>query len=331
MSRGTEPLLALPAEAIRARRRPVAVALLFAWELAFALLIATPVHAWARRVWGAHPDGDAVLWRDGGHALLTWLGQAEATLPVASRTAILLLVAGAMLSQLPLGALLTSLGFARDDDGRAPRAATAMRAGIHAFFPLLVLLALVALTDAVVLGCGGALAPVVDRGFERSLGDARSFQLSVVVFGLFLLVTAVIGVFVDLARAAIGREAGLASIRGTVHPAWNVMLRGLRVAMTTMKRRGVARTFGAWAGRAALGAVLLGVGWLASSALGGRTGGAIVALFFVHQLVVLGRVALRASWLAHATRLVVPAQDELLELAAVRASEPPPPSEAVSA
>src|SRR5690606_3936791 len=50
---------------VRARRRPVATLLVYFWELAWALLVAAPVHAWARRSWGTHPDGDAVLFRPG--------------------------------------------------------------------------------------------------------------------------------------------------------------------------------------------------------------------------------------------------------------------------
>ena len=328
-----EPLLALPMNAIRARKRPGAIALLYLWELGFALLVATPVHAWARREWGSHPDGDALLWQPGGHALLAWIGDANAALPMVIRTAIVMLAVGAAFSQLPLGALFAALGFARDDEGRAPRSASALRAGINAFFPLVVVLAFLALTDLVVLGIGGAVASAANTGFERSLGDARSFQLHVVLLALFVLLSAFIGVFFDLVRAAIGREAGLASIRGSVHPAWNVMLRGLRVAITASKSRGLLRAFAAWLARWSAGVVLLGVGWMASSFLGGMGGAAVVALFAIHQLVVLGRVALRASWLAHAMRLVIPAQDDLLERAAAAASalEEEKPVESASA
>lgn len=320
----SEPIHNLAAGEIRARKRPGAIVLLYLWELAFALLIATPIHAWARRAWGSHPDGDAVLWKDGGRALLTWLGQVDAALPVVSRTAIVLLVVGAVFSQLPLGALLASLAFERGPTppnfprtlgGQSPRAGTAMRAGMNAFFPLVVVLAFLAVTNAIVLGLGTALASAMDHGFERKLGDAQSFQLHVAVVAFFFLISAFAGVFVDLARAAIGREAGLASMRGSVHPAWNMMLRGIRVAITTSRNRGIYRALRAWAVRAGSGVVLLAIGWIAASSLGGKGGGALIALWVIHQGVVLGRVALRASWLAHATRMIVPAQDELLEIA----------------
>lgn len=320
MSTPREPLVALPSTAIRARKRPGAIALLYLWELGFALLVATPVHAWARREWGSHPEGDALLWKEGGHYLLAWLGQTDAALPMVMRTAVVMFAAFAAFSQLPLGAMFAALGFARDSEGRAPRSATALRAGMNAFFPLVVVLAFLALTDLVVLGIGAAIASAADSGFERTLGDAHSFYLHVVLLGLFVLLSAFIGVFFDLVRAAIGREAGLASIRGSVHPAWNVMLRGIRVAMTASRSRGLLRAFGAWLARWSAGVVLLGIGWMASSALGGKGGGAVFALFAIHQLVVFGRVALRASWLAHAVRIVIPAQDDLLERAAAAAA-----------
>jgi hypothetical protein len=46
------------------------------------------------------------------------------------------------------------------------------------------------------------------------------------------------------------------------------------------------------------------VGALVAARLGGRGGGALVALLLVHQLVLFARVALRASWLAKAARAV---------------------------
>ena len=46
------------------------------------------------------------------------------------------------------------------------------------------------------------------------------------------------------------------------------------------------------------------IGAVVASKIGGRGGGALLALTAIHQLVVLTRVALRASWLAKALRLV---------------------------
>ena len=107
-------MMPLEPRAIHARKRPVAVASMFVAELAWAFVVATPVHEWVRRAWGAHPDGDAVLFAPGGRDLLVWLGQDDAGLSVTARTTLVLLVVGAVLLQLPFGALVASLAFGRE-------------------------------------------------------------------------------------------------------------------------------------------------------------------------------------------------------------------------
>jgi hypothetical protein len=87
------------------------------------------------------------------------------------------------------------------------------------------------------------------------------------------------------------------------------MLRALRSAMATA-RTSLGRATLGWAGRAAVGIALIATGFVAAGALGGRGGAALTGLFLVHQAVVLGRVALRASWMARALALVTPVQDE---------------------
>jgi len=316
----------LPNE-IRARKRPVAVLFLYFAELAWALLIATPVHAWARRAWGAHPDGDAVLFVPGGHDLLLWLGKEDAALPVSFRTMMVLLAVGAVVMQLPLGALLASLAFSRgptknadayadvDADpavtdvnaGRAPTTVSSLRAGVGAFLPLSALLALGTLVTILVVGIGALASSAVDHGLAESVGDARSYIFRLVTLGFFCAIAAVIGVFVDLARAAIGHEAGTALAAGTSSSAWSMMVRGIKTAGKT-SRRAIWRATLAWGGRAVAGVALIALGYVAADMLGGSGGYALFALFLIHQGVVLGRVALRASWMARALSLVTHAQ-----------------------
>lgn len=325
-------MIPLAPSSMHARRRPVAVASMFVAELAWALVVATPVHAWVRRAWASHPDGDRVLWAPGGRDLLMWLGQDDAAMPVTVRTIIVLLAVGAVLMQLPLGALVASLAFGREitlptaevvtpegDAEAAPapprtvirslRAVTAWKIGVGAWLPLAGLLALGTVLSIVVLALGGILAGLAEHGLVESLGDARSFTASVVVFALFAALACVLGVLVDLARAAVVREVGIAAANGTSSPGWNTLLRGIRTALSTARRSLGAATLG-WAGRAVVGLALVAIGFVAASALGGRGGSALTALFIAHQGVVLGRVALRASWLARALALVSPVQDE---------------------
>jgi hypothetical protein len=337
MTRATiTPLLP---RSVHARKRPAAIVFVFLAEAAWALLVATPVHAWARRAWGGHPDGDAVLFIPGARDLMVWLGQDDAALPVTVRTAIVLLAVGAVLMQLPLGALVASLAFGRvvpppadesDASGdsnasdapgenaprenapppaiRSLRLRGALQIGVSAFLPLAVLLVIGSVTSLLVLGIGSIAAGALDSAFTDSLGDARSFTVRVIVIGIFAAFAAVIGIVIDLARAAAVRESGLAAIDGTASPAWNVMLRALRIGLKTSRFHLGAATLG-WAARAVVGVALIAIGYVAADMLGGQGGLSLALLFAIHQAVALGRVALRASWMARAVALVAPVQD----------------------
>ena len=311
----------LAPSAIHARKRPVAVASMFVAELAWALVVATPVHEWVRRAWGAHPDGDAVLFARGGRDLLVWLGQEDAAMSVTARTTLALLVVGTLLLQVPFGALVASLAFDREiaappageatAPSRATRAlpmATAWKIGIASWLPLATLLAFSVLVSVIVLSLGGILAALVESGLTASLGDARSFTLRVVFFALFEAIAAVVGVVVDLARAAVVREIGIAHTAGTSAAGWRTMLRALGTALATA-RMSLGRASLDWTGRCVIGIALIAIGFVAANALGGRGGAALGGLFVIHQAVVLGRVALRASWMARALALVAPVQD----------------------
>jgi hypothetical protein len=319
-------MIALSPSSILARKRPVAIASMFVAELAWALVVATPVHAWARHAWGSHPAGDSVLWLPGGRDLLMWLGQEDAGASVTARTMIVLLALGAVLMQLPLGALLASLAFGRETadapeadapaDAAPPapvvrslRQVSAWKVGVGAWLPLAGLLAFAVVLAIIVLSLGGIVASLVEHAVTDSLGDARAFTVKLVVLAVFGVLAAVLGVVVDLARAAVVREVGLATSSGTTAPGFNVMLRGVRTALGTARRSLRRATLG-WASRAFVGVALVAIGYVAANVLGGRGGSALTGLFIVHQGVVVGRVALRASWLARALALVAPVQDE---------------------
>lgn len=297
---------------IRARTRVVAIVYVYLAELAWALLVATPVHAWARRVWGNHPDGDAVLWLPGGRDLLTWVGGEDAALGVVSRTTIVLLALGVVAMQVPLGALIASLAFSREgfpgSKPRGPRAHTALHMGTSAFWSMSGLLVLGSVTGGLVVGIGSLVSSAIDHALADRLGDARSFQLHLVVLALFVMLACIVGVIVDLARAGVARETGLASMRGSHASGWTVMLRGLRVAFSVI-RRSFRAAMMAWAWRATLALALVGVGYLVAQAIGGKGGTLLLLLWFAHQGIVLARVTLRASWLARAVGMVAIVQD----------------------
>lgn len=289
----------LDANMISARRRPRAVVLVYAIELVWALLIAAPVHAWARRVYGTHPDGDAVLWAPGGRELLGWLGGLDAAFGVTMRTSILLLVIGAVVSQVLTGALLVSLGTERPGR-RAIRARTALAEGINLWLPMTCVLIVASAVGLALLGAGVGLGLAFDRALIPSFGDATAFKVGFGLAAFSLLLACLTGVYFDLVRAAIAREATVDRAALTAASRlWSGFKRGAKV--------GVGSYFAAlreWSWRAAASFALLGVGWLASSALGGKGGFAVVALFVVHQAIVIGRIALRASYFARTLRIV---------------------------
>jgi hypothetical protein len=322
------PLAPLVPSAIRARRRPVAIVAVYLAELVWSLVIASPVHAWARAVYGAHPAGDAVLWAPGGRELLAWVGDANSALPILSRTTLILLVVGMLAMQVPLGALVVSLGFARGTEASgsaAPRWRSAIAVGTSAFWGLAGLLVLGGLTSLVVFAIGTMVGAAVDSGVSASLGDARAFQLRLVVIGLFTLLCCVIGVIVDLARVSVARETALTAIRGTALSGWTMMLRGLRWGFRAFRRH-AGRALLAWGWRAVLSLALIAVGYFVAAAIGGKGGALLLVLWLVHQGIVLVRVALRASWLARALAYVAPVQDE-----PDAATDPLPEPEATSA
>lgn len=293
-------LRALEPGEIRARRRPRAVAYVWLWELACGLLVATPVHAWAQRVWGAHPDGDAVLFRPGGHALLAWLGGDDAALAVVTQTTLLTLLVCVVLGQIVTGALVAALATGTGRAGRAPRGLFALRAGLDAFWPLAGLGVVAAIVEGFLLGVGLFTSSTLDGALADSLGDARAFTARLAVLAVFVALALLTGVVADLARVAIARDVALSPGPRRVR----ARMRDGVVAAIHTARATLGRAALAWGWRAAAALALVYVGGRAGELVGGRGGAALLALFAVHQLVVLVRAALRASWLANALRLL---------------------------
>ncbi len=281
---------------IRARRAPVAVLLVFFWELVWALLVATPVHAWARRVWGAHPDGDAVLFRPGGRELSLWITSDDSASSVVIRTTLILLVAGAIVGQVPLGALVASLV-------RRVRPPQALAVGVRAWLPLLGVLVLAGAIQGMLVSLGMLAATALDTALRDRLGDARAFGVRLAVLAVFVVLAAIAGVIADLARVAIGQHVAERDPDAEPESGLTVLRIGIRAALGTA-RRALGRALVAWSWRAALGALLIGAGMAAGSLAGASGGAMLLVVFVLHQSVVLVRTALRASWLAKALRLV---------------------------
>jgi len=307
-----------------------------------------PTAAWATSVWGAHPEGDAVLFRPGAYELLTWLGDSGPALAATSRTSLVLALVSLVLGQLALGALLASLALGRDellppgeaaiveaagaasgDGGRSPqekdsavlalqssafgqrpktalglqpKPSEALYVGAKALVPMAVLFLAAAIVEGIIVGVGILLTGYLYNALALRLGDSPSFIVRMATLTCFILVACIAGVVFDVARAAAVLGCSPGGRGGSITK------RAISTALV-VARQALAAASIAWAWRAALGAIAVGLGYAASSALGGRGGIALVMLFAAHQFVVFVRVALRASWLARATRLAAYVHD----------------------
>jgi hypothetical protein len=294
----SEALHLLDADRIDARRRPRVILLAWLWELACGFVIAIPVHAWAARAWGGHPEGDAVFFRPGGHALLSWLDDVGPALGIVVQTTLIALFVAALVGRLVTGAVVGSLVMGEGEGDRAPSTSFALRVGASSFFGLLGIDVLAGAIQGFIVAIGLFASSATDHAFESSLGDARAFIARVVVFVLFVAAALVVGVAADLGR--VGLAANVAS--GNVgESSLGTIKEGVLVGARTA-RRAIGRATFAWGWRTGLSLVLLYVGFRAGDVITGTW-----LLVVVHQVVALVRIAVRTSWLAKALRLARPA------------------------
>lgn len=277
---------------VRARRRPLAILAVSAYTLGWGWLVATPVHAWAKRVWGAHPLGDEVLFRPGGRELLTWLFEGDAALAVVITTSFMLLLVGIVLGNVVFGALVAALA---TTEGRRT---DPVRIGFASFAPLTGASFAAGAIQTAILALGMFAAGAAARFCEPRWGDALAFDVRLVVLALAASVACLIGVVADIARTAIVREIVTSSARAP-------MLRRIGDAALfalSLVRRRFGAVVGGWLARSVPSLALLALGWAIGSAAGARGGVALFFVFLARQAVVVARVALRASWIARILR-----------------------------
>jgi len=287
--RRQDELVLLTTPSMRARRNPRAIAGMWVWQTALALLASLPAAGLVRAAWGGDPDGDAPLWAPGGHALVDWLWHDFHGVRAVFGAAELVLVAGAILGLVPTTALMIEIAYVAR--GR-PRAGIvrALAGGLRAMPSMALLAVLAGLVQVVVVGLGAALGYGVEHWTHAGMGEARAEQLEGLVLLAFLAVASAFGVAQDLGRAAIVRF----EVRG--FRAFALGLRALRIAPLGL--------WWSWAWRGFVGLLLVVVAGVVAGRLGGRGGLALVVLGLLHQCVVVARIALRASWLARALRAV---------------------------
>jgi hypothetical protein len=279
---------------MRARHHPLAILSVWAWQSALAWLASWPAASLVRAAYGNDPRGDSVLWTSGSHALLDFLWREAHGASVVVRGAAVVVLASAVAGLVPTAALMVAM--ARTQEAPRVTFARAVGDGLRALPALVLLLVVVTLAEAVAAGAG-LLAGELTEGFAHAgLGEAHAEELGAVVSLPFLLITAAIGVTHDLARATVVVRS-TSAMRALAAGAFEFAAAPLALGWS-------------WGWRAVLALALIALVAPVSGHLGGRGGAALVLLALVHQAVILGRVALRASWLATALRHV-PAAERL--------------------
>jgi hypothetical protein len=249
-ARDPDDLVLLSNESIRARRRPWAITALWAWQAAFAMLIALPVSSGVSAMWGAAPDGDAALWEPGGFAFLRTVFAAPSLRSLVPSLFLVVLCAVAVLEIVPLGALLASIAFVTRGRRAPPMSAVVARAW-QASPTFGSLLALASLTQLFLVIVAVVLFFGFSHGLMDDLGKPRADQIAMVVAALVLALVAFVGVVHDLARAA--------AIRFRVRT-----VRALRLAMNTVAR-GVLPILWSWGWRSAASLAPIAVGVLVAA------------------------------------------------------------------
>jgi hypothetical protein len=284
-----DDLVLLANESMRARRAPLAIVAVWLWEAAIALLVAWPIAAAVRAFFGGSPDGDASLWTPGAFDLAWLVFHARGAHASAVALVVLVLFAAAFVDLVPLGALVASCAFVTRARRPPPLGAAIGRSG-RAFPTLASLLVLGGFAQLFLVFAGIVFGAALSESLAPHLGKPRADQVALVVGAAFAIGVAYVQIAHDLARAA--------TVRFRVR--W---IRAVRCAMNAIAR-GPRAILWSWGWRAAAAWAPVGVGALVAGKLGGRGGDALAALFVVHQLAILARVALRASWLAKALRAV---------------------------
>lgn len=276
-------------EAIRARKHPLAVLGVWAWETGLASVGAWPAASLVRAVYGNDPRGDGPLWTPGAHALLDLLWRDAHGVSEAARALALALAIGAVAGLLPMTAMMVAM--AHGDPARR-RFAVNVSGALDVLPAMAALLILMTAAEALAVGAGVFLGTLAESLAHVGLGEARAQQLATAIVVPFLVFAGVMGVTHDLARAAVVRRRA-----GPV---------GALVAGAAAFRADPLSLAWSWAWRAIAAVVPVFAVGMVAERLGGRGVLALAILAILHQGVVLGRVALRASWLATGLRRLAP-------------------------
>lgn len=260
-----------------ARRRPTAVLAIYLTEAIVAWILASPWAQATSGIVGAHPLGDRALWWEPGMHLL---GDAEARFGTIARALVgstmIGLAAYAIVAVYLSGVLLAALA---GEAGRLPRA---LGRGAEVFWRLFALAAIEVVFSALVLGIIG-IGPAYSLHGQFAADPPRAALVASLPVVLALAVIAFVHCAFDLARAkVVADDASVLEALGRARAPRDV----LDLLALALPR---------WL--AAVGLVAMGAAFSTVSM-------AVAAIFFVHQLIAVVRVGLRASVLARALAIV---------------------------
>jgi hypothetical protein len=278
----------LAASEIRARRRPFAIALVWAFRLVAAYLIASPLADLFQALGaGRAPLGDAALFEPGALLLIEALRLQMPALAPALRTGFAVFLFASLVSLLPLSALYVALA-----SGGRLRAGE-WCAGAVECLPRFVLLGGLSL----LCQAGIILAFTMVHGLLRPMLAATLTERgtdvgSILLFSIAGAAVLTIGVVHDLARAASVHGAATAG-------------RAVREALSTF-RRARAAVIAGWLVPALTSGAIVGLAAFVVASLQLERGGAarFALATSVHQAAAFALVALRANWIARSLRLV---------------------------
>ncbi len=276
-----------PIARVRARHHPVLVAMLWLVELAAAALVIWPVGAIVRSAFGAHPRGDAVLFDDGGMALLDFLARALPAAAASLSAHVLVTIPLAFLAMVvAFGSAIVTLGAEVEGTLRA-RGRRAVDQSFSSLRALTVQSLLVLVAQILVLVFAGLIFAGTAGAFAGRFGVATADRIGFVVALPFALAAPVLGVVRDVAAT----QVLLADAR---------LFRAIATGFRLVAARPMLLL--EYALRSMAGLAVIGLGAMIANRLGGRPGAALIFLALMHQVAAGLRVALRVSWLAAAIR-----------------------------
>lgn len=256
----------------------------FGYRALVAAALALPLAYAVGVVMGGHPDGDARLFEPGGMVLLDVLERLEGTLPALTMQAALVTTVAAFVGLAPLLGLMVAMASEPDVGARRILRRVVSLFGTFALVH--------GLASAATVGLGALSVGLVDTALGRVAwsGPENRDVAHAGALALGAFVAMILGVLHDVARAIVVRRG---------YGLYDTLACTLRLA----KKRGWVAVL-LYAARAVPATAVLALALFGTARMPRVSTSAIASTLVVGQGALLVVVALRASWLAAAMRLV---------------------------